>query len=328
MTAKRARFRCIVLGEEGTLAARCGELLREAGHEILLMVTPTPAIRAWAQACGISVAAPDEHLAEVLRPLDFDHLFSIASWRLLEPAVLAMPRGFSINFHDLLLPAYAGANAPAWAIINGEREHGITWHLMADQVDAGDILAQRRFAVAADETTASLNAKCYEAAVAAFAELISKLEAGTLVAVPQAADTGSHYARYRKPAGGGVLDWRRSAVDLERQVRASHVGTHRNPFVLSKLVLGPNVWVVSLRRGGRRGRAGARNPDRHGCRQRGGCNREGTIAAHPLRGARRIGRAAHRSHSQAGSWRRQHSPGTGPRCAHPAGRPARAPRRP
>lgn len=57
----------------------------------------------------------------------------------------------------------AATPPPAWAIINGERAHGVTWHLMAERVDAGDILVQHGFPVEAIETTATLNAKCYDA---------------------------------------------------------------------------------------------------------------------------------------------------------------------
>lgn len=238
------RFRCVILGEEGTLAARCGEALREAGHEILLVVTPTAEIRAWADGNGVAVIAPDDRLTETLAALSFDYLFSIANWRMLEPAVLAMPRRLAINYHDSLLPAYAGGNAPAWAIVNGETEHGITWHAMAEAVDAGDILVQRRFALAPDETTATLNARCYEAAVAGFRDLIEQLEASTLVAVPQDVAKASYYARYRKPQGGGVLDWTRTAVELERLVRACDTGGRRNPFALTKVMAGKGVWAV------------------------------------------------------------------------------------
>ena len=58
-----------------------------------------------------------------------------------------------------------GLNTPAWAILRGHAEHGITWHWMTDAVDAGRIIAQRRFRIADDETALTLNARCFDAAI-------------------------------------------------------------------------------------------------------------------------------------------------------------------
>ena len=240
----KSGFRCVILGEEGTLAARCGEVLREAGHDILLMVTPSADIAAWARASDVRVALPGEDMTARLEALEFDHLFSIANWRLLDAAILACPRGMAINYHDSPLPAYAGGNATAWALLHGETEHGIAWHCMTEQVDTGDILAQRRFPIESGETTASLNAKCYEAAVAAFRDLVDGLETGSLRPVSQAKDGASYFARFQKPDGGGVLDWRREAVELERLVRACDTGPRRNPFAAAKLLVGKGAWLV------------------------------------------------------------------------------------
>jgi len=244
MSSSSKKFRCIIFGEEGTLAARCAELLREAGHEIVAMVTPSPQIASWANDNDVRVLAPGPHLGSELNRVNFDHLFSIANWQIIPADVLAMASGLTINYHDSLLPAYGGANATAWAIVNGERQHGISWHLMTEKIDAGNLVEQRRFDVDADETTASLNAKCYEAAVAAFAELIKKIEDGQVTDWAQSEVGRSFNSRVKVPVGDGLLDWSRSAVELESLVRAARVGNHRNPFLMTKLVVGPNVWAV------------------------------------------------------------------------------------
>ncbi|MBT5414061.1 MAG: amino acid adenylation domain-containing protein [Rhodospirillaceae bacterium] len=208
------------------------------------MITPSADIAAWARASDVPVASPADDVAARLEALEFDHLFSIANWRLLDSAILACPRGMAINYHDSPLPAYAGGNATAWALLHGEAEHGIAWHRMTERVDTGDILAQRRFPIEPGETTASLNAKCYEAAVAAFRDLVEGLETGSLRPVSQAKDGASYFARFRKPEGGGVLDWRREAIKLERLVRACDTGPRRNPFAAAKLLVGKGAWLV------------------------------------------------------------------------------------
>ena len=72
-----------------------------------------------------------------------DWLLSIANLRMIPDDVLALPTKGAINFHDGPLPAYAGLNTPAWAIINGAPTHGVSWHVIEGGVDEGDLLAQK-----------------------------------------------------------------------------------------------------------------------------------------------------------------------------------------
>ena len=83
------------------------------------------------------------------------------------PQVLALARG-AVNFHDGPLPRYAGLNAPVWAILNGERQHGISWHLIEGGVDEGDVLESRSFDIAPQDTALTLNTRCFEAAMESF----------------------------------------------------------------------------------------------------------------------------------------------------------------
>jgi folate-dependent phosphoribosylglycinamide formyltransferase PurN len=61
----------------------------------------------------------------------------------LPPTVLRLARRLAINYHDALLPNYAGGNAVSWALLHGEIGHGVTWHEMTERIDAGGILAHR-----------------------------------------------------------------------------------------------------------------------------------------------------------------------------------------
>ena len=97
---------------------------------------------------GLRVEAPGAGLAERLAGLQVDWLLSIANLSLIPAAVLALATQGAVNFHDGPLPRYAGLNAPVWAILNGEAQHGITWHLIAGGIDEGDILEQRLFDIA------------------------------------------------------------------------------------------------------------------------------------------------------------------------------------
>ena len=111
--------------------------LMQAGHAIKAVATVNPDIAAWAQAKGIkSVSMQDAaHLA--LPGIDFDYLFSVANLEMLPASLISRAGKLAINFHDSLLPQYAGLNATAWALMAGEKAHGITWHEMTALVDAG-----------------------------------------------------------------------------------------------------------------------------------------------------------------------------------------------
>src|SRR5690606_12696997 len=92
-----------------------------------------------------------------LAGVDAQWLFAITHLAILPPEVIAAPSGGAVNFHDGPLPAYAGLNAPAWALINGETTYGISWHEITPGVDEGDVLVQRLFELAPQETSLSLN---------------------------------------------------------------------------------------------------------------------------------------------------------------------------
>lgn len=80
-----------------------------------------------------------------MTPPPHDYLFSIFSIvnrHLIPNELIALPQHLAINYHEAPLPNYAGVHATSWAIMNREVKHGITWHVMTERVDAGDILKQ------------------------------------------------------------------------------------------------------------------------------------------------------------------------------------------
>lgn len=174
----------------------------------------------------------------------FDYLFSIVNDGLLPDAILNLPREGAINYHDSLLPKYAGRHATSWALMNREAYHGVTWHVMAAQVDAGDILKQRRVPITPGETAITLNAKCYEAALDTFAELISDFEDGRTSPKKQNLEERTFFPWAERPPAACVLSWKQSAEELDAFVRALDFGPYPNPLGLSKVVLGKSVLGV------------------------------------------------------------------------------------
>jgi hypothetical protein len=189
------------------------------GHRLPAVVTRDPAVRTWAEGKGLKVVEQPRDL--IAAGITADWLLSIANLRMIPSDVLALPAKGAINFHDGPLPRYAGLNTPAWAIINGEDSHGITWHVIEGGVDEGDILAQRMVQIAEDETAFSLNSKCYAAGMESFADVVAQLESGLLQRTAQdltqrSSDARPRFWRLLEPAdhaqtdggGSGACDWR------------------------------------------------------------------------------------------------------------------------
>ena len=189
-------FSCLIVGQ-GSLPVQCGELLSSRGHEIRGAACLNDFFHAWAQARCLRCTGPDGDLRAFVAAEPFDVLFSIVNPRVLPPEVLAAPRRLAVNYHDALLPRYAGVHATSWALLARESVHGVTWHAMTGQVDGGDILRQREVPVAPDETALTLNLKCHEAALAAFAELLEDLEEGRLARTPQDLSRRTFFSRRR-----------------------------------------------------------------------------------------------------------------------------------
>jgi methionyl-tRNA formyltransferase len=175
-----------------------------------------------------------------------DYLFSIVDPSILGPSILRLARRSAVNFHDGLLPRYAGVNATSWAILNRERLHGITFHEMRETLDAGPILQQRRVSVECAETAFSLNVKCYEAAIAGFSDLIVAISTNSLSPMPQPLELRSYASKSKRPFAAGTIFFRHAAEELNALVRALDFGPSVNPLCRPKLLLLSNAEVVAV----------------------------------------------------------------------------------
>lgn len=135
------------------------------GHGLAAVVTQSADVRAWAQGKGLRVEEQGPGLAERLAGTEVDWLLSVANCVMIPPAILQLAGRGAVNFHDGPLPRYAGLNAPVWAILNGETQHGISWHLIEGGVDEGDVLEARSFEIQSTDTALTLNTRCFEAAM-------------------------------------------------------------------------------------------------------------------------------------------------------------------
>ena len=142
----------------------------------------------------------------------------VAFGQILPKAVLQAPARGSINVHASLLPRHRGAAPIAWSILAGDAVTGVTIMAMNQEMDAGDILLQRETPIAPDDTGGTLGERLARLGAAAIGEAIDGLQAGTLRPVPQPAAGVTFAPRIEREHCR--LDWRRTAIELERQVRA------------------------------------------------------------------------------------------------------------
>ena len=237
------RFDAFLVGE-GSLLVRCGDALLREGHRVRGVASPGGPAAEWAARNGIPHAPPGGDLAAFLRSAPCDYLFSIVNRRVLPAEVHRLASRAAINFHDSPLPRYAGVHATSWAILHGERVHGVTWHLITDEVDAGDVLKQRLVDVEPRDTALTLNAKCYDAALASFEELIGELAGEGCVPRPQDPGRRSYFGLHARPGAACSLDWSRPAREIDALVRALDFGGYTNPLGLPRLWIGGEPFLV------------------------------------------------------------------------------------
>lgn len=237
-------LRCCVIGS-GSLPVQCGERILARGHELCAVLTTDEGLRDWARSRGVAVPAPPERAAEVLTEAAPDYLFSIVNAAIVPEAALRAVRRAAINYHDAPLPRYAGMYATSWALLRGETEHGISWHVMTDLVDAGDLLVQRKVPVGARDTAFTLNARCYSAAIEGFDELLDGLENGGPGRTVQDLSERTFFPRSHRPPAAGLLRWERPAEELDALVRALDFGPQPNPIALPGLFVGDATYFVT-----------------------------------------------------------------------------------
>ncbi len=234
----------LFIGNE-TLLIQCAEAWQSAGHEVAQVVTRSDVIADWAKAQGYVVVLHDGALKDVTVEGDFDWLLSIANLQIVPEALLAKAGG-AVNFHDGPLPDYAGLNAPVWARLNGEAKHGITWHLIENGVDEGDILVQRGFDIAREDTALTLNTKCFEAAMDSFPEVIKALEAGGKPRRKQDLSARRYFGAADRPGAGGRIDFDRPAAEVVSLIKALDHGDYWNPLTLPKISVAGDILAVRV----------------------------------------------------------------------------------
>lgn len=209
--------------------------LYEAGHEIIAVYTQPPRpkgrgqdvqkspVQMFAEKKSIPVFHPktlkNEEAQTEFAALQADVAVVAAYGLLLPKAVLQAPKYGCINIHASLLPRWRGASPIQRSIWAGDHESGVTLMQMDEGLDTGPMIAMEKIPLTSETTASSL----HDALAILGAEMIVKA-AGDLAAheklhaTPQD-NAGATYASLLKKEDG-IIDWKKSAVDIDRQIRA------------------------------------------------------------------------------------------------------------
>ena len=228
-------MRIVFLGS-GAFAIPAFEALIAAGHEVAALITQPdrekgrgrslapPPLKPVAEARGVAVHQPrrirEPAAQETLRALAPDVQVVVAYGQILPRSVIEIPRLGTVNVHGSLLPRYRGAAPVQWAIVNGERETGVTTMLIDEGLDTGPTLLSRSTPIGPEETAAELEARLAAMGAEVLIETLAGIGAGTLRPEPQDHARATLAPIIKKE--DGRIDWSQAAEILARRVRGFH----------------------------------------------------------------------------------------------------------
>ena len=209
--------------------------LVEAGHEVAAVVTQpdkpkgrgkavlmTP-VKEKALSYGIPVYQParvkkNEEFLNVLKEIQPDAIVVAAFGQILPREILELPKYGCVNIHASLLPKYRGAAPIQWAVINGDKESGVTIMQMDEGLDTGDMIDKVVVPIEKEETGGSLFDKLSIAGAKLCVKVMADLEAGVAGRIPQPEESTTPYAKMISKQMGKI-DWNRPAKEIEQLVR-------------------------------------------------------------------------------------------------------------
>lgn len=192
-------MRIVFMGTPDFAVASLAALVN-AGYEVAAVVTAADkpagrgqklsesAVKKYAMEHGIPVLQPiklkDPEFITALKEINAD-LHVVVAFRMLPEMVWNMPPKGTINLHGSLLPQYRGAAPINHAIINGEKESGVTTFFLKQEIDTGDIIDSRKVSIADDDTAGDLHDKLMAVGADLLVDTLKAIESGNYQEIPQ-----------------------------------------------------------------------------------------------------------------------------------------------
>lgn len=209
------------------------QALIDAGHHICGVFTQPdkpknrgmkllpPPVKVVALAHDIPVFQPvsvkDGQTDQIIRELDPELIVVAAYGRILPESILNYPAKGCINVHSSLLPKLRGAAPINWAVINGEKETGVTIMHMAKALDAGDIIAQASTPIDPNESVETVHDRLAAIGGALLAETVEKIAAGTAQRIPQDHEKATYAPMLSREMSD--IDWTMPAKAIHDKIR-------------------------------------------------------------------------------------------------------------
>ncbi len=209
------------------------ESLNQSGYNISLVITqkdrprgrgkrmlPTP-IKSKALELGLEVYQPDcvnsSDSIDKLKKLSPDCIVVAAYGQILKKEILSLPKYGCINIHASLLPRHRGAAPINWAIIEGDKETGITIMEMDEGLDTGDIISWERIAIEDEDDSQSLHDKLAKLGGRLIVKTLDDMKAGEISKIPQDDSLSTYASMLSKDIG--KINWNSSGDNIVNLVR-------------------------------------------------------------------------------------------------------------
>lgn len=222
----------IVYLGSGEFGIECLNALHSSASELRFIVTGNPQsagrgrrprptnVAQWADNRCLDYMETDDvnapAVVDTIADLQPDLIVVIAFGQKIGNRLINLPPKGAINVHASLLPKYRGAAPINWAIINGEKETGISIITLAEKMDAGPICAQTKTDIGADETAGQLHDRLAKMAATLLLKTIEKIDSGTVVYTQQDHSKATLAPKLKK--SDGFLDFNEAAESLARKV--------------------------------------------------------------------------------------------------------------
>ena len=218
------------------IAATCLKRVLEDGFQVVgvytqpdrpknrgMKLTFSP-VKEVAIAHGLPVYQPenfrDAETVEQLRQLQPDVVAVVAYGRILPQSVLDIPQKGCVNIHASLLPAYRGSAPYQWAVLNGEKETGVTAQHMVLKMDAGDIIDTEKTAIGENETAGELLDRLAVLGADLLSRTLTRFAQGAVEAVAQEEALVSFAPMLDKSMC--PIDWTKTAQQVHDHIRGLH----------------------------------------------------------------------------------------------------------
>ena len=179
---------------------------------------------------------------ETLKEIDPDIIIVAAFGQIIPKEILELPKFGCINIHASLLPKYRGAAPIQQAVIDGEKESGVTIMQMGEGLDTGDMISKIIIPLAQDETGGSLFGKLAQAGAELLIKTLPSIEQGTAEREKQPEESPTPYAAMITKQMG-LMNFSKPAEELERLVRGMNPWPSAYTFINGKTL---KVWKCKV----------------------------------------------------------------------------------